>query len=143
MPAAKPMVAISVTVSQKDLDRVEKRLDKWQGKPLEVRLKKATEGSMSLMVNPIRAQTPVSEKGQKGRYAHQPGNLRRKVRQRVLKKRQGEVAAAYAGPSVYYGQWAQHGSSMGQQPNEFVGRALAFNRERISSFIDEQVRRLA
>jgi hypothetical protein len=133
----------SLDINQHDMDRVIKRLDQWQGKPLEVRMAKATSAGMSLMVGPIRALTPVSPDGQRGRYPHVRGNLRRKTRMRTLPTRRGEVAAAYAGPAVYYGQWVQHGTKEGQRPQPYVALALNYNRERVVAFIDEQVRRLA
>jgi len=134
---------IDFNVDQRDIARVNKRLDKWQGKPLATRLQKAVTGGASLMVNPIRAFAPQSASGTTGRYAHKSGNLKRKVRTRTLRKRPGEAAAAYAGPSTFYALFVRYGTSRGIQANSFVERAESFNEARVQRFIDDTVRRLA
>ena len=42
--AVAPPISVQVTVDQRDIDRITRRLDKWQGKPLETRMAKAIQG---------------------------------------------------------------------------------------------------
>lgn len=61
----------------KDLARIQKKLEKMQGKPLGERMRKATLAAADLMVKPIRAQTPKGP----------TGHLRRYVKARPMYKR--------------------------------------------------------
>lgn len=132
------MLDIKVEVSQRDIARVDKRLEKFQGKPLAERTLKALSGGASLLVGPIRQLAPVSPSGQTGKYAHPSGNLRRKVRTRKLRNQPGEIAAYYAGPAVYYGLFVNKGTRY-QQANPFVERATAQVRDQVNAYVSEKI----
>lgn len=140
MPAPKglPAFAIDVRVSQRDLDRVDKRLKQIQGADLAKRTEKALSAEASLLVNPIRANTPVSKAGQTGKYAHASGNMRKKVRTRKLSKRTGEMTAYYVGPSVYYSLFVQYGTR-NQSANQFVQRTTASLAPQINAYVEQRV----
>ena len=142
MPS-QPPVSLSVTVNQRDIDRITKRLSKWQGRPLEFRMSKALQAGVQLLVAPIRAITPVGK----------TGNLLRSVGTRKLKKRSGEIpSGAYAvGPVPARGGRHRHlvirghrtASGSMTKANPFVDRAVRPLEPMVLRFIDEQIRRLA
>lgn len=135
------MLDIKVEVSQRDIARVNKRLAQYQGKPLAERTLKALSGGASLLVNPIRAAAPQSKAGQTGRYAHPSGNMKKKVRTRKLRTRSGEMAAYYAGPSVYYALFVQYGTRY-QSANQFVQRTTASLAPEINDYISNKIAEL-
>ena len=124
-------VQFNIHVDQRDVDRVVRRLDKMQGAPLHKAIQKAVTAGAALLVTPIRGAAPVKT-----------GALRRKVGARTVKKKQGEVAAAYAGTRIYYGQWVQDGTSRGVDGNPFVANVTRSLEPHINQFIEEQVKRL-
>src|SRR3990167_2702261 len=88
--------ALQVTVNPRDIARITKRLDKWQGKPLADRMDRAIRAGLSLMVSPIRAAAPQPGRERAPRDA--TGKLAAAVQVWKLKKRAGEVAAYAVGP---------------------------------------------
>jgi hypothetical protein len=127
-------VQLNVTVSQRDVDRIAKRLDKWQGKPLADRLKKATQGALQLLVNPIRF----------GAARHSiTGKTVQTVKVTTLRKRAGELWAMKVGVRTWYAHFVIAGTSRGVEADPYVDRAYEPLKGEIQNFIDYQVRRLA
>ena len=129
MPRQGPPVILDLEISQRDIDRVNKRLDKWKDKPLAVRLEKAIQGAASLLVNPIRGNTPVVT-----------GNLRRSVRVTKLRKQSGEIAAYKVGPTARHKHLIIRGTSRGVEANPFVDRAVNPLEGKVRDFAGDQVR---
>lgn len=137
----RPPVAVWVDFDRRDITRFNKRLDKWQGKPLETRLRKAVEAGARLLVNPIRAQAPS-----------RTGELRRSVKpSRTLKSRDGWISVKvgatkrvpYKGRTALLSAFLIHGTKRGVESNPFVDRAVQPLMGSVQSYIDVQVRRLA
>lgn len=133
MPAAPP-VSVTVTVSQKDIDRITKRLDKWQGAPLQKRMEKAVQGGLALLVNPIRSGA--------GRHRI-TGKTAASVRVRKLRKISDEIFAYKVGPTTRYAHFVIAGTSRGVEADPYVDEALNANEATVMSFIDEQVKKVA
>lgn len=132
MPA--PPVSINVTVNPRDIARIEKRLDKWQGKPLAMRMEKAEQGGMGLYVAPLRARAG----------AHNlTGRTQRSIRVSKLRKKAGEVAAFKVGPTTRWRHFAIAGTRRGVEADPYVDAVHRQLEPRVTAFIDEQVRRLA
>src|SRR5688500_19352580 len=102
-----PGVAISVTVNPRDIARISKRLDKWQGKPLEERIAKAIQGGLGLYVGPLKARAAIHNR---------TGATMGSIKVRKLKKRTGEIAA-------YKVRSEEHTSEL-QSPCNLVCRLL-------------------
>lgn len=93
MPAP---VSLNITVNPRDIARIEKRLAKWQGKPLAERVDKAMRAGLSLMVGPIRTKAP--QPGHERGAKDATGRLAAATQVWKLKKRPGEIAAYAVGP---------------------------------------------
>ena len=124
--------AISAQVSQKDINRALRTLDKYQGAELHKRTEKAIRGGATLLKGPIAAASPVRS-----------GRMRSSVGVKKLRKQQSEVTAYYVGPRTFYAQWIQDGTKRGVEANPFVERATAPRLSEVHNFIDQQIRRLA
>jgi hypothetical protein len=126
-------VSVAVTVNPKDIARVTKRLDKWQGAQLAKRVEKAIQGGLSLFVPRIRA-------GARGH--HVTGKTERSVRVNKLRKRTGEIVAYKVGPNEWYshfpisGPYSAPGDPYVEQAEQELGGE-------VMSFIDDQITRLA
>lgn len=132
--------ALWVEFDKRDLARFNKRLDKWQGKPLETRLRKAVEAGARLLVNPIKAHAP-----------RRTGGLRSSTKpSKSIKSRDGWITVR-VGPTkrvpdknrtalltalLVYG-------ANGAEPNPFIDAAVKPLEPAVQQFIDTQVRRLA
>lgn len=134
-------VSIAVQIDPKSIKRVTDRLDKWQGKPLEVRTDKAIRAGLSLMIAPIRAGV---------RNHNVTGKTAASVGVKKLRRKQGEMNSSYKvgikaknARSAWYGHFPITGTSRGVGADPYVEAAWDDHREQVSSFIDEQVRRLA
>ena len=127
-------VSISVTVNQRDIDRLTKRLDKWQGKPLETRMAKAEQAGLGLFVGPLRARA--------ARHNF-TGQTTRSIKVSRLRKRAGEAAAYKVGPTSRQRPFAIVGTSRGVRADPYVDEVRVALEPTVSRFIDEQVRRLA
>ena len=126
---AVPPVSIAVSVSQKDIDRVTKRLDKYQGAELAKRTAKAIQGGLSLMVAPIRA----------GAARHRiTGETERSTKVKKLRKRGQEMVAYKVGVNTWYGHFPIS-KDPGSDP--YVDAAWAANETQVMRFIDEQIRK--
>lgn len=136
-----PPVGMAVTINPKDIARVQKRLEKWQGAPLEKRMDKAVRAGLSLLIKPIRA----------GALRHKStGNTARSVGVKKLRKKPGEMNASYKvgikavrPRQAWYGHFPITGTSRGVMADPYVEAAWDDHREQVSAFIDEQVRKLA
>lgn len=129
-----PSVAINLAVNPRDIARITKRLDKWQGKPLATRMAKAIQSGLTLYVGPLRARAA----------AHVlTGGTVRSIRVKALRKRPGEVAAYKVGPTTWYGHFAIVGTSRGVSPDPYVDQVREQFERPVTAFIDEQIRRLA
>ena len=84
--------AISVTVNPKDIARINRTLDKYQGTTLHKRMDRAAWGAAGLAVGPMRAAAPRS-----GTPGHS-GTFAKTVKRRALRRRFGEIAAYETGP---------------------------------------------
>lgn len=127
-------VAISVTVNPKDIARITKRLSKWQGKPLAQRMDKAVQGGLGLYVTPLRIRA--------ARH-NTTGKTVASIKVRKLRKRPGEVAAYKVGPNTWYSHFPIVGTSRGVRADPYVDQVRQQLEPSVTSFIDEQVRRLA
>ena len=61
------------------------------------------------------------------------------MRTRKLKTRSGEMAAYYAGPSVYYAMFVQYGTRRGIRPNQFVQATTRALEPQIDSYIANKI----
>ena len=128
------MIKLSLTVNQRDIDRITKRLDKWQGAPLAKRMDKALGEGMKLLINPIRL----------GAQRHRTtGATYKSVKVKKLRRKAGEVAAYKVGVNTWYGHFPISGTSRGIEGDPYVDAAYEANSGKVMSFIDEQIRRLA
>lgn len=126
-----PSGAVQLTVNQADIDRIVKRLDKWKDRPLQERERKAIQGALSLLVGPIRAQTPEITR-----------RLWSSVKVRKLRSRgvtvgglsAGEVAAYAAGPTARYRHLVIRGHRIVTRGGRDTGR-----RSRKDPFVDRAV----
>lgn len=126
--------AVQVTVNQKDINRITKRLDKWQGRELADRMAKAEQAGLGLYVGPLRARAS----------AHNlTGATRSSIKVRKLRKRPGEVAAYKVGPGTWYRHFAIVGTSKGVRADPYVDQVREALEPQVTAFIDEQIRRLA
>ena len=155
-----PEPLVSITVDPRDIARVKKRLDKWQGAPLAARLTRAIQGGLALLVRPLRAAAP-----------RKTGLLQRKIRTSSLRKRFGEVAAYKVGSTAPHAHLVIQGTREhslagragkgpysvfpdnevrrnaylihpGARANPFVDEVRAAHEAQVFAFINEQVRRL-
>ncbi len=133
---AVPPITMSVTINQRDIDRIEKRLDKWQGKELALRMEKATRAGMNIYVGPLKGRASAHNR---------TGKTQSSIKVRPLKKRyqDAEVGAFKVGPTTRYRPFAIAGTSRGIQADPYVEEIQRELESRVSAFIDEQVRRLA
>jgi len=129
-----PAVAISVTVNPRDVARLTKRLDKWQGKPLAERMAKAEQAGLGLYVGALRLRA--------ARH-NLTGQTQRSIKVTKLRKRVGEAAAYKVGPTSRQRPFAIVGSSRGVQADPYVDEVYRALEPAVTAFIDEQVRRLA
>jgi hypothetical protein len=131
MPAAPP-VSVSVSVNPKDIARITKRLDKYQGVELAKRMDKAIAGGLALLVGPIRS----------GAARHTiTGATAKSVKVKKLRKRAGEMVAHKVGVSTWYGHFPIAGP-YNTQGDPYVDRAAAQHGEQVQHFINEQITRL-
>lgn len=127
-------VSVSVQVNPRDIARVTKRLDKWQGRPLEERMAKAQQAALSLFVGPLRARAA----------AHNlTGATTRSIKVTKLRKRPGEAAAYKVGPTSRHRPFAIVGTSRGVKPDLYVDQVREALEPAVLGFMDAQVRRLA
>jgi hypothetical protein len=105
------MVArVTITADQRELDRYLKKLEKLQGKPLADRAQRVTNAAARLAIPTIRAEAP-SPRYQYGPGRHRPGNLKRRVHQRLLRKQAGElIKPTWLGSSAYYTRFVIEGT---------------------------------
>jgi hypothetical protein len=136
MPAPKglPAYQIHVMVNQRDLDRIDKRLEKWQGKPLETRMAKAEQAGMALYIGPLKSRAASH---------NLTGATQRGYAVRKLRKRAGEVVAYKVSSNTRYRHFAIVGTSRGVKPDPYVDQVHRVLEPAVTKFIDEQVRRLA
>jgi hypothetical protein len=130
--------SFSVTINSADVARVEKRLNKWEGKELATRTEKAMQAGAALLVGPIRA----------GAAHHRiTGNTERSVGVRRLHKRSGENAAYKVGVKVtnklaWYAHFVIVGTKRGIVGDGYVDRAYEELGGEVTDFIDTQIIRL-
>lgn len=129
-----PPISIAVTVNQRDIDRITKRLDKWQGKPLAVRMEKAIQAGLKLYVAPLRQQASRHNK---------TGATQRGYGVRKLRRKPGEVVAYKVGSRTWYKHFAIAGTSRGVAADPYVDRVHRGLEPQVTRFIDEQIGRLA
>jgi len=124
---------IVLTVNQKDIDRISKRLDKWQGKPLEVRMQKAERAGMALYVGPLKSRAG----------AHVlTGKTRSGYAVRTLRRRPNEKAAFKVSSNTRQRHFAIVGTSRGVRADPYVEEVQRQFEPQVLRFIDEQIRRL-
>lgn len=124
--------AISAQVSQKDINRALRTLDKYHGAELIKRTDKALRAGATLLKGPIAAEAPS-----------RTGRMKKSVGVKKLSRRESESTAYYVGPRTFYAQWIQDGTRRGVEANPFVERATSARLVEIDNFIEEQIVRLA
>lgn len=134
MPPTAAPVAISVTVNQRDVDRITKRLEKWQGRPLAMRMEKAIQGGLRLYVGPLKARAGAH---------NATGKTQRGYNVRKLRNKPGEVAAYKVSSNTWYKHFAIAGTSRGVRADPYVDQIRSGLEPSVTTFIDEQIRRLA
>jgi len=137
--------SLYITFRQSDINRIDKWLSKWEGAPLQLRETKATQGGLKLLLNPIRALTPVGK----------TGNLLKSDKARVLPKRWGEVGAFAVGPTAHHRHLVIQGhrivghrpnlvdTGKRSTPNPFVYDATEPLMSEVDSFVEAEMTRLA
>jgi hypothetical protein len=128
-------LTLTAEVNAKDLARVQKRLDKWQGAPLKVRTQKVQQGAMKLFIAPLRAE--AARHNDTG--ATQKGYGVRKLRQ----KNYTELGAYKVSSNTWYKHFAIVGTKRGIQRDPYVDRVREKYHARIVAFIRQQIFRLA
>lgn len=86
---AGPWLSVSAKMDLREYARAEKRLARYEGRPLAERARRAAVEGARLGVRPIRSS---------GRFKNRTGNLRASVSARAVRLRDGEMAAASVGP---------------------------------------------
>lgn len=129
-----PPVSISVTVNPRDIARIEKRLAKWQGKPLATRMDKAIQAGMKLYLPALRLRAARHNRTGKTAAGY---NVRK------LSRRPIEVAAYKVSSNTWYKHFAIVGTSRGVPADPYVDQVRETLEPTVTAFIDEQVRRLA
>jgi hypothetical protein len=131
---------LTLTFNPKDIARVTKRLNQWQGAPLAVRTQKAIQAGVSLLRSPIRA----------GAARHRiTGNTEKSVGVRKLSLRSGENAAYKVGVKAnnatiaWYAHFVIGGTSRGIQADPYVDAAYHQLGGQVLAFIETQITRLA
>jgi hypothetical protein len=126
---------LAVTVNQRDIDRINKRLDKWQGAPLAKRLEVAQRGALGILVAPLR--------GRAGAHVLS-GKTQRGISVRKLRRRSGEATPGYkVGSNTRVRHFAVVGTTRGVEPDPYFDEIERQYDGQISAFIDATVRRLA
>ncbi len=128
-------VSLSVEVNAADLQKVARRLDKWQGAPLAVRTQKAEQAGMKLFVSPLKAR--AAKHNLTG--ATQRGYGVRKLR----KKNSAELGAYKASSTTWYKHFAIVGTKRGIRPDPYVDAVRTLYGPRVVGFVEQQIRRLA
>jgi hypothetical protein len=128
-------MTLSAEVNEKDLARVAKRLDKWQGKPLEVRTQKAEQAGMKLFISPLKSRAARHNLTGKTQYGYAVRKLR--------KKNYTELGAYKAGSNTWYRHFAIVGTRRGVRPDLYVDAVRESFGVRVVAFIREQITRLA
>lgn len=132
-------VSVDVTIDPRDLARVTRRLEQWQGQPLMVRMSKVMAAAARLMVKGLQVFTP-----------HRTGGLRASERTRRFVS-QGSVGYRIwptkrvpdKGRSDLLAALLVHGTKRGVSPDPFVDEAQRAFEPQLVGFIAEQIRRLA
>ena len=112
---------IAIVVDEKSIARADKRLERYQGRYLHERAKKAYLEGARLGVRPIRAWTPAKS-----------GNLRRSVKAQNVRTRAGEMAAATVGPRAPHRHLITRGHRIVTPGKRDTGRRTTPN-----PFVDE------
>ncbi len=124
-------VDVNITVSP----AVYKKLDQWQGKPLQIRTQKAQQAGMKLYVPALRTQA--------GRH-NRTGKTQRGYGVRKLRQRNYTELGAYkASSNTWYKHFAIVGTSQGVRPDPYVDRVRTALTPAVVGFIETQIRRLA
>lgn len=116
-------ISVKVSVDQRELDRAVKRLERYAGRPLHERARRAYLETARLGVRPIRAASPRVS-----------GSLRASVRARSLtgpRLRPGEMAAASVGPRKPHRHLVTQGHRIVTRGGRDTGR-----RSRADPFVD-------
>lgn len=127
-------VDVNVTVNPKDIARITKRLQKWQGKPLAQRMDKAIQAGLKLYVAPLRVRAAKH---------HRTGKTQAGYNVRKLRKRPQEVAAYKVSSNTWYKHFAIVGTSRGVNADPYVTQVRDSLEPAVTAFINEQVTRLA
>lgn len=131
---------IAITLNPRDVDRILKRLAKYQGRPLQERMQKALYAGASLMIRPMRAQA--------ARHTGGSGATAASVKVKKLKLRSGETAAYSTRPTTPQAHLVirghrivPQGTNTGRRTraDPYVGRAIAALEPQIRTFVDEQI----
>lgn len=133
------MIDIRAEVNQRDIDRVTKRLDKWQGSALAKRVDKALAAGARLFAIGLKARAPKRS-----------GGLSRSVK--VTRVRSRDAIATYRvmptkrvpdkGRTDLLTAILVHGSDRGVESNPFVDETQRALQPSVTAFIGEQIRRL-
>ena len=94
----------------------------------------------------VKANTPVADKAQQGKYPHEPGNLRESIK--IFTGRSKTNPAVYIGPKVgrgakndgYYGWFLIEGTKT-IAPNDFIGDAFKPFRESSRTQLSDKLAR--
>ena len=105
------MITFSAKLDEKELRRYLGKLDKVRGKPLATRAERVTAAAARLMVPVGRREAPIGE----GRIIRgelvRPGNLRRRIKTRQVRKRGTEaIRPVWFGSTAYYGPMVSRGT---------------------------------
>lgn len=113
------------SMSERQLAAFERRLARWQGRPLEDRARRGALAAAQYLARPIRATAPVGR----------TGNLRRSVRARTLRTRAGyRSLAALVGPVSPHRHLVIRGHRIVTRGGRDTGR-----RSRANPFVDRAV----
>ena len=122
------MIAVTVKADRKQLDHYLKLLDKNRGRPLEFRAERTiTAAATRILVPAIRAAAPVGPARRIAGGPVKPGNLRRRVRAKRLRKQAGEtIRPTWVGSSAYYMHMVVGGTKRHPLAPREAGRTVSF-----------------
>jgi hypothetical protein len=113
--------SVSFEVSQKDIDRIRKKLEKASGKPLYQRMQRAALAAGDLIKPRIQAETPIGP----------TKNLRRYTRSRLARKRIGNTygpsLAVLVGPTSPHRHLVIRGHRIVTPGGRYLGRSTRAN----------------
>jgi HK97 gp10 family phage protein len=110
-------------------------------KDMEAANIQATRAGARQFIKGAKSRCPVGTKAREGgSYPHQPGNLRKSIKGKILKPKNPGQVAAICGPEVgpkakndgYYGYWVEYGTNTAA-PNPFMRKTEDEDKQKVDN----------